>query len=86
MKSVPLGDGDIDIAILSLSLMGRNWPKYIAEAKRCLTTNGYLLVVETTNVNKGTLSKLKTVIEKYGFELYKEEERGNFTFIEVRVL
>ena len=44
MKSTGLPDEAIDIAIFSLSLMGRNWDAYIAEAKRCLATGGYLLV------------------------------------------
>ena len=43
MRSVPLPDEELDIAIFSLSLMGRNWVEYIQEAKRCLATNGYLL-------------------------------------------
>ncbi|HXW11662.1 MAG TPA: DEAD/DEAH box helicase family protein, partial [Nitrososphaeraceae archaeon] len=86
MKSVPLPDEAIDIAVFSLSLMGRNWPKYITEAKRCLATNGYLLIAETTKAVKGRLSNLKQVIEKQGFDIYNLEERGDFTFIEAREL
>lgn len=52
MKSVPLPDEAIDIAVFSLSLMGRNWQDYITEAKRCLGTNGYLLIAETTKAMK----------------------------------
>ena len=33
VKSVPLLDKAIDIAVFSLSLMGKNWPDYIKEAK-----------------------------------------------------
>jgi hypothetical protein len=36
MKSVQLNDGDLDVAVFSLSLMGKNWSEYIVEAKRCL--------------------------------------------------
>jgi superfamily II DNA or RNA helicase len=86
MKSVPLPDEAIDIAVFSLSLMGRNWGEYIAEAKRCLAPNGYLLISETTKAVKGRLSKLKQVIEQQGFDIYNEEERGDFTFIEAREL
>ena len=57
MKSVPLPDEAIDIALFSLSLMGKNWPEYIKEAKRCLATNGYLLIAETTKSVKGRLAK-----------------------------
>jgi len=35
---------------------------------------------------KGRLSKLKEVIERYGFDIYNEEEKGDFTFIEAREL
>jgi hypothetical protein len=86
MKSVPLPDEAIDIAVFSLSLMGRNWADYIKEAKRCLATNGYLLIAETTKSMKGRLSKLKEVIEQQEFDIYNEEEKGDFTFIEAREL
>ena len=55
MKSVPLPDEALDIAVFSLSLMGKNWADYITEAKRCLATNGYLLIAETTKSMKGRL-------------------------------
>ena len=41
MKKVPLPDEALDVAIFSLSLMGKNWPDTLIEAKRCLVTNGY---------------------------------------------
>ena len=86
IKSVPLSDEAIDIAVFSLSLMGRNWPDYIKEAKRCLATNGYLLIAETAKSMNGRLSKLKEVIEKEGFDIYNLEEKGDFCFIEAREL
>ena len=84
MKSVPLPDEAIDIAVFSLSLMGRNWQDYIAEAKRCLATNGYLLIADTTKSIDKRLSKIKEVIKKHGFEIYSDEEKGDFTFIGAR--
>ena len=84
MKSTGLPDEAIDIAIFSLSLMGRNWDAYIAEAKRCLATGGYLLVTDTTKSLKGRLSKLQDIIKKQGFEIYSDEQKGDFTFIEAR--
>jgi superfamily II DNA or RNA helicase/uncharacterized protein YjhX (UPF0386 family) len=87
MKSIRcLNDGDLDIAVFSLSLMSRNWQEFITEAKRCLATNGYLLIAETTNSLKKRLSKLRTVIEEHGFEIYEDMEKGDFTFIEARKL
>ena len=64
MRSTGLPDEAIDIAIFSLSLMGRNWDAYIAEAKRCLPTGGYLLVADTTKSIKGRLSSLREIIKK----------------------
>jgi superfamily II DNA or RNA helicase len=86
MKTVPLPDEAIDIAVFSLSLMGRNWSDYIAEAKRCLATNGYLLMAETTKSVKGRMSTIRDIIKKQGFDIYSDEQRGDFTFIEAREL
>jgi len=61
MKSTPLRDGELDIAVFSLSLMGLDWPTYIGKAKRCLADNGYLMVAETTR----SLSKRRSL---YGNE------------------
>jgi hypothetical protein len=66
--------------------MGKNWPEYIKEAKRCLVTNGILIIAETTKSLKGRLSSLRDIINAEGFEIYTDEERGDFTFIEAREL
>jgi hypothetical protein len=49
--------------------MGKNWREYIKEAKRCLATNGYLLIAETTkSLNEnGRLSALRDVLKEEGF-------------------
>jgi superfamily II DNA or RNA helicase len=86
IKSVPLPDEAIDIAVFSLSLMGRNWPEYISEAKRCLATNGYLLIADTTKSINGRLSRLREMVKNQGFEIYSDEEKGDFIFIEAREL
>jgi hypothetical protein len=86
MKSVPLTDGELDIAVFSLSLMGINWLEHIIESKRCLAKNGYLFTVETTKSLSSRLSELRNVIKEQGFEIYEDEERGDFTFIEARKL
>jgi 16S rRNA G1207 methylase RsmC len=66
--------------------MGKNWPDYIKEAKRCLVTNGTLMIAETTKSMKGRLSKLREVLTEQGFEIYSDEQRGDFTFIEARIV
>jgi hypothetical protein len=84
MKKVLLDDEELDIAIFSLSLIGRNWIEYIEEAKRCLATNGYLFIAETTKSLKGRLLGLRHILKEKGFEIDSDEERGDFTFIEAR--
>lgn len=87
MKKVQLADEALDVAIFSLSLMGKNWQEYITEAKRCLVTNGILVIAETTkSLIKGRLSNLRQIVKEQGFEIYSDEKRGDFTFIEAREL
>ena len=69
MKKIPLADEALDVAIFSLSLMGKNWHEYIKEAKRCLVINGILMIAETTKSMRGRLSKLRDVIKAEGFEI-----------------
>jgi Hypothetical methyltransferase len=57
MKKVPLPDEVLDVAVFSLSLMGKNWPNYITEAKRCLVTNGYLDDCRNNKIYEGKIVK-----------------------------
>ena len=79
-----LKKGGLDIALFSLSLMGKNWKDYLAEASSYLNENGLLFVSETTNSLSKRLAGLQKEIKKLGFEIYKEEKIGLFTFIEAR--
>jgi ubiquinone/menaquinone biosynthesis C-methylase UbiE len=86
MKSVPIKDEKLDIAVFSLSLMATNWRDYIKEAKRCLRKYGLLFIAETTKQLSDRLSELRNVIKEQGFEIYNEEIKGPFTFIDTRKL
>jgi hypothetical protein len=45
------------------------------------------MIVETTkSLIKGRLSNLRQIVKDQGFEIYSDEERGDFTFIEAREL
>lgn len=81
-----LKKGGLDVALFSLSLMGKNWKDYLEEAVRYLNENGLLFVSETTNSLSKRLEGLRDEIKKLGFEIYKDEEIGLFTFIEARKL
>jgi hypothetical protein len=45
-----------------------------------------LLIAETAKSIKGRLSTIRDVIKKQGFDIYTNEEKGDFTFIEAREL
>jgi ubiquinone/menaquinone biosynthesis C-methylase UbiE len=68
MKSVPVQDRYLDIIVFSLSLMNKNWPDYILEAKRCLVTNGTLLIAVTTKSLTERLSNLRDILKAQGFD------------------
>lgn len=73
----------LDVAIFSLSLTGKNWQEYINETKRCTVTNGILVIAETTkSLMKRRLSNLGEGIKEQGFEIYTDEQRADFIFIE----
>jgi len=86
VSSVPLDDGSLDVVVFSLSLMGQNWDDYIQEAYRCLATNGFIFISETTHAINKRLISLKEKLQEKGFEIYDDFENGNFTFIEARKL
>jgi hypothetical protein len=86
IKSVSkyVDDNSLDVIVFSLSLMGKNWRDYIAEAKRCLSTRGSLFIAVTTKeLEEGRrLHLLTNVLKDNGFSIDTNEERGDFTFME----
>ena len=86
MKSVSqyVGDSSVEVVMFCLSLMGKNWRDYIAEANRCLCVRGSMLIVQTTRelANGQRLSELRDAIRQQGFAIDVDEMRGDFTFIE----
>ena len=83
MKSVPLPSKSLEIIVFCLSLMGTNWQDYIKEARRCLVTNGTLLIAETTHsLEEGRLSNLVDILAGNNFEIYSKYEIEPFTFLE----
>jgi hypothetical protein len=84
MKSVPVESGTLNVAVFSLSLMGKDWQAYLKEAARCLSVGGYLYISETTNSLTERLEKLRDTIQENGFEIFSDYEKAQFTFIEAR--
>jgi superfamily II DNA or RNA helicase len=84
MKSVPVESGTLNVAVFSLSLMGKDWQAYLKEAARCLSVGGYLYISETTNSLTERLEKLRDTIQENGFKIFSDYEKAQFTFIEAR--
>jgi len=89
MKNVSefVNDGGLDVAVFSLSLMGKDWKNYIKEAARCLADKtGLLYISETSRSLSVRLKNLRDVLKENGFEIISDKERDLFTFIEARKL
>ena len=57
IKSLPLPDGSVDIAIFSLALMGTNWIDFVEEAYRILSWKGECWISEVNSRFAGTKSQ-----------------------------
>jgi len=74
---------EFGVALLSSSLIGKNWQDYLKEASRCLKDEGLLFISETTK-SSSKLENIRNEIKKLGFKIYKDSEVGEFTFIEAK--
>lgn len=81
IADLPLDDASVDIAVLSLALMGKNHPDYLREAHRILPVDGHLWLCEPTSSVGSDVGRLRAVVASYGFELFRVQTRGQFTFV-----
>jgi hypothetical protein len=78
----PLKDGQLDVAIFSLSLMGINYPDYLKEAYRVLKFGGLLKIAEPINRWLEKKSELLAQIMRAGFlTIGNIEESSQFLYI-----
>ena len=77
MAKTPLEDGSLGAAVFSLSLMGRNWPEYLEEARRVLKPYGFLFVAEPESRWKD----LGGAVAEHGFDVIRSEQRGKFLYV-----
>lgn len=76
----PLEKGSLGAAVFSLSLMGRNWRDYLAEAHRTLQPYGLLFIAEPAR--RWETGALEKAVEEAGFDLIgSAEQRGNFFYL-----
>jgi superfamily II DNA or RNA helicase len=70
IKSVPIEDSLLDVAVFSLSLMGSNYVEYFKEAYRTLKTYGNIFICEPASKWEGKEEELKKQIESVGFKCF----------------
>ena len=80
MAQTPLEEGSLGVAVFSLSLMGRNWRDYLAEAHRTLQPFGLLFVAEPAR--RWEEGKLEAAIEEAGFGLLSSYRRADFLYVQ----
>lgn len=81
ISDVPLATGTLDLAVFSLSLMGTDWPKFIAEAQRCLRIGGTLYIAEVQSRVKDFDRLLKCF--KGPFSVVKAENSKDRYFVKL---
>lgn len=81
LRSIPLlPDNCADFAVFSLSLMGSDWPHFVAEAVRVLKPRGQLIIAEVASRARKPDLLLKT-LEKQKLKLVKKDQLDNYFFI-----
>lgn len=79
IADVPLEDGQLDVAIFSLSLMGCNYKEYLQEAHRCLRPGGKIYIADLTEHK--LVQTLKADLEAIGFTVTEQFRRWKFSFL-----
>jgi hypothetical protein len=79
MAKTPLEDSSLGASVFSLSLMGRNWPEYLAEAHRTLQDFGLLFVAEPDK--RWDDGKLERAVGEAGFSVMTTCQRGRFRYV-----
>lgn len=77
LAKVPLGNGVLDLAIFSLSLMGSNFTEYLREARRCLRLDGRLHIWEPAKYFEDA-NKFCAQLGRLGFDVMAPQVEGDF--------
>jgi superfamily II DNA or RNA helicase len=81
LSNIPLDSEEVDVAVLSLALMGSNYETYIMEAHRILKPMGFLFIAEPMGKWEGKTEQLETLIQSKGFSKPVINRSGNFIYI-----
>lgn len=77
IAAVPLNDGELDVAIFCLSLMGANFTDYLREAHRCLRLDGQLHIWEPASY-LDNVEAFCAGLTRLGFEVMDPRQQGAF--------
>jgi hypothetical protein len=80
ISHVPLESASVDIAVLSLALMGSNYMDYLREAHRVLRIDGQLWLAETAS-RTGDDDAIKRSLKDMGFNVSSIERRSQFVVV-----
>jgi len=80
MSRVPLDDCTLDVALFSLSLMGKNFTDYLCEAHRTLRLDGHLHIWEATSRFKD-IDLFEKQLQSLGFNKYQRNIGDKFTHL-----
>ena len=80
IADVPIDDGELDVAVFCLSLMGTNFTDYLKEAHRTLKLDGRLHIYEATS-GFTDRDKFAADLKTLGFGQVSIEDEWKFTHI-----
>ncbi|WP_131743543.1 methyltransferase domain-containing protein [Legionella gratiana] len=67
ISALPLANNQVDVAVLSLALMGSNSDSYVKEAYRILRNMGFIIIAEPSKKWAGKIDDLVKIMTDYGF-------------------
>ncbi len=82
-EGIPLDDGEVDVAVFCLSLMGKNNGDYIREAARVLAFDGDIHIVEASSRIKSSQTVIYR-LERLGFCSVTTNELGDPKFLYIK--
>ena len=81
IADVPIDDGELDVAVFCLSLMGTNFTDYLKEAHRTLKLDGRLHIYEATT-RFGDRDRFAADLRTLGFsQIEVNDSSSKFTYI-----
>ncbi len=81
LSNIPLDSEEVDVAVLSLALMGSNYETYIKEAHRILKPMGFLFIAEPSGKWEGKTEQLERLLQSIGFSKPLLNRSNNFIYI-----